>query len=224
MGIVRFGITQNLVEWIQDTLKVPTFVETGTNRAETAVWASAKFANVFTIEAFEPLFRAAVNKYSNLKNICFLHCESCTHLTRIVTKLDSQAVFWLDAHWCGENTHGISAECPVIEELRIINESPLPHIVLIDDARLFVAPPPLPHNADHWPDIAQVCQAVKDSIVERYIVIHDDVIIAVPIALRAQLINFVRDAATANSVSVPENLIVKRTILGDFLKFFRRKT
>ena len=57
MGSVRFGVPRDLVLWLRDAFKfkVKVFVETGTNQAETAVWASANFERVFTVEAYDML-------------------------------------------------------------------------------------------------------------------------------------------------------------------------
>ena len=143
MGSVRFGVPRDLVLWMRDTFKAKVFVETGTNQAETAVWASANFERVFTVEAHEPLHQKAVETYGSYKNIRFLKGDSRTHIKSLTSSLIEPAIFWLDAHWCGENTFGKSDECPVVGELELLNASKVPHIVLIDDARFFLAPPPL---------------------------------------------------------------------------------
>ena len=142
MGSVRFGVPRDLVLWMRDTFKAKVFVETGTNQAETAVWASANFERVFTVEAHEPLHQKAVETFGSCKNIRFLKGDSRTHIKSLTSSLTEPAIFWLDAHWCGENTFGKSDECPVVGELELLNASKVPHIVLIDDARFFLAPPP----------------------------------------------------------------------------------
>jgi hypothetical protein len=141
---------------MRDTFKAKVFVETGTNQAETAVWASANFEHVFTVEAYEPLYQKAVETFGSRKNIQFLKGDSRAHIKSLTDSLTEPAIFWLDAHWCGENTFGKSDECPVVGELELLNASKVPHIVLIDDARFFLAPPPPPHEATYWPDISAI--------------------------------------------------------------------
>jgi len=192
MGEVRFGAPKELVLWIRDTIKAKVFVETGTNQAETAVWASDHFERVFTVEAFEPLHRKAVETFGDRKNIQFLKGDSRVHIRSLANSLSVPAIFWLDAHWCGEHTFGKSDECPVVGELELLNASKVPHVVLIDDARLFLKPPPAPHEATHWPDISTICSLLAAHDSNRYVAVHDDVIVAVPNASKAQLVEFLR--------------------------------
>ncbi|MGA3087506.1 MAG: hypothetical protein ABSD75_02765 [Terriglobales bacterium] len=210
MGAIRFGVPRELVLWLRDTFRVNVFVETGTNRAETAVWASANFESVFTIEAYEPLYQRAIEALGERKNIQFLHGDSRTHIRSLLSVLAEPAIFWLDAHWCGEHTFGKSDECPVIGELELLNTSKVAHIVLIDDARLFLAPPPPPHESSHWPDITTICKLLSMHDTNRYVVVHDDVIIGVPDVAKSRLIEFIRDE-TLKSGLQPRDMTVRRT-------------
>jgi hypothetical protein len=199
---------------MQDIFNVRVFVETGTHQAETAVWASANFECVFTIEAHEPLHQKAVETFGNCKNIRFLKGDSRSHIKSLTSSLTEPAIFWLDAHWCGENTFGKSDECPVVGELELLNASKVPHIVLIDDARLFLAPPPAPHEATHWPDISAICRLMAAHDSHRYVAVHDDVIIGVPGAARLQLVEFLRAEVIKNtSLPAPSPELASRTLL-----------
>ena len=87
-------------------------------------------------------------------------------------------LFWLDAHWSGSQTYGEDDECPLLEELEIILSSNLKNFaILIDDARLFLAPPPLPHNLEIWPSITDICRAVPDNY---DLIVRNDVIYIIP--------------------------------------------
>jgi hypothetical protein len=199
---------------MRDTFKAKVFVETGTNQAETAVWASANFERVFTVEAHEPLHQKAVETFGSCKNIRFLRGDSRTHIKSLTSSLTEPAIFWLDAHWCGENTFGKSDECPVIGELELLNATKVPHIVLIDDARLFLAPPPPPHEATYWPDISAICRLMAAHDSHRYVAVYDDVIIGVPAAARLQLVEFLRAELTKNtSPPAPSPKPPPRTLL-----------
>jgi hypothetical protein len=195
MGNVQFGAPRELVLWLRDTFNVDTFVETGTNRAETAMWASKQFQRVITVEGYPPLYNAAVKSFGDNKTIEFLLGDSRDHLRRVADSLQNQAIFWLDAHWCGDETYGNSDECPVLGELEALNSSGMSHIVLIDDARLFLAPPPPPHVADHWPDIAAVCRAMEGCPGNRYVAVHEDVIVGVPAEAKPSFVEFLRKKA-----------------------------
>ena len=210
MGAIRFGAPTELVLWLRDIFDVNVFVETGTNRAETAIWASANFKRVFTIEAYEPLYRQALQASGDHKNIQFLHGDSRTHMKALLSSLANPAIFWLDAHWCGEQSFGTTEECPVIGELKLLNASKVAHIVLIDDARLFLAPPPPPHKPSHWPDIATICGLLSAASTNRYVVVHDDVIVAVPGNAKAEFVEFLR-AKVANNPVQPAGVSVRGT-------------
>lgn len=212
MGAIRFGVPRELVLWLRDTFSVNVFIETGTNRADTAVWASQNFERVFTIEAHEPLYQQALEAFGDRKNIQFLKGDSRTHIKSLLASLSGPAIFWLDAHWCGEGTFGKIEECPVVGELELLNTSKVAHIVLIDDARLFLAPPPLPHDASHWPDITTICELLSIRGTNRYVVVHDDVIIGVPDAAKTRLIDFIR-AESLKRVSQLPSISVRRTPL-----------
>ena len=152
MGAIQFGVPRSLVVWLRDTAKIRTFVETGTNRAETAVWAAGVFDDVISVEAHEPLYRRAVELYGDRSNLRFLLGDSRKHMTEVARLACLPTMFWLDAHWCGEGTHGAAAECPILDEIIAINSGEgrhqgCPgHVILIDDARLFLQPPPAPHR------------------------------------------------------------------------------
>ena len=70
----------------------------------------------------------------------------------------SNSLFWLDTHWCSSNSYGEEDQCPLMKEIEIINTSKADSIILIDDARLFLSPPPLPNSSHFYPGIAEVIE------------------------------------------------------------------
>ena len=180
MGIVRMGPPRALIMELKNLFGVKLFVEAGTYQGGTASWAATEFEQVVTIENSQILYEQTRSKYNHFKNIQFLAGDTRRCLEDIIVSLEDVAIFWLDSHWCGGDSYGESDQCPLLQELEILNLSSLNHIVLIDDARLFMAPPPLPNNPKFWPTIDQVVVALKSGIVDRYIVIQEDVIIAFP--------------------------------------------
>lgn len=217
MGNVRFGVPQELVLWARDAFGIRAFVETGTNRAQTSVWASRHFANVVTIEGQESLYRAATAAHGHNANLEFLHGDSRALLGPALSKLAAPALLWLDAHWCGEDTFGPTAECPLLDELDRVNESPRDHVILIDDARLFVAPPPLPHSFEDWPGLLEIGSKLSQGPTPRYAVIFEDVIVAVPLGKRKALVDFVRSVA-----SRPSEELAPRSLPQKLLSFAKR--
>ncbi len=65
-------------------------------------------------------------------------------------------LFGLYAHWSGGETYGEDDECPLLDELEIIFGYDKNYAILIDDARLFLAPPPHPHNIQAWPSLTDI--------------------------------------------------------------------
>ena len=112
-------------------------------------------------------------------------------LKNIISEITQPAIFWLDAHWSGLNTYGTNDECPILEELDIINTSNSKHVLMIDDARLFLAPPPKPHKTEFWPNIETILRTL--SKIDRYTVVVDDVIISVSPDIKTQFVDILRN-------------------------------
>ena len=179
MGIKRIGPPEELVIKLRDFFKADCLVETGTFMGGTALWASKRFGKVVTIENSLEIYDKTSKRLPHIKNIDFLYGHTLVKLEEIVPSLRVPTIFWLDAHWSGGKTYGSTDECPILGEIEIINRSELPHCILIDDARLFTAPPPPPHNTKYWPDITTLLAAINSKS-GRYTVIVEDVIVSVP--------------------------------------------
>ena len=95
-------------------------------------------------------------------------------------------------------TSGEEKECPLIEEISIINKWSLDCIILIDDANYFLSTPPKPHKPDHWPTISEVIHGLNDISPERFIVVIHDVIIAVPVSYKKIIQKFCMMENTAS--------------------------
>jgi len=185
MGAVYAGAPRELMAALAREFHVQTFVETGTFRGETTAWAAGLFPEVFSVEAQAELFRDTSEKLHRLTNVVLRNSDTRTFLSELVPALAGPALFWLDAHWCGsEWTHGAADECPLLRELEIIARSPHAHYVLIDDARLFLAPPGPPHDSHAWPTLREVMSSPVIANPQSYTVVFDDVIATVPLAAR----------------------------------------
>jgi len=184
MGNVQLGINRDLALRLRDVLGIQTFIETGTYKGATAVWAAEHFARVITIEGYRKRFDGATRQYAGqFPNIHFFYGDSRHVLSRVLGEVDEPALFWLDAHWCGEgatDAHDIGDECPLVEELTAINNHAFAaqHAILIDDARLFIQPPPYPHDPKQWPSLAEVEKQL--SAFPRTTAVYEDIILSVP--------------------------------------------
>jgi hypothetical protein len=195
MGIVRMGVPEDVAQFISDKYNVDTFVETGTFHGDTAVWASQKFKSVKTVEFSKEIYDATTAKHGAVPNIEFLFGDSRDHIKNLAATLKQPALFWLDAHWCGVNSYGKEDQCPLIDELTFLMDSGVDHFILIDDARLFESPPPLPNSTKYYPDLYQILSTLhKDK--KRYTCIFEDVIISVPGFAREQFVEFMQVKST----------------------------
>lgn len=195
MGSIRMGPPEELILALRQRGGLDHFVETGTFRGRTAAWAAAHFGQVTTIEMSGAIHAAFRDRFGSLTNVRAVAGDSRAVLGEVVAELAQPAIFWLDAHWSGLDTAGGEAECPVLEEIARINASPQAHIVLVDDARLFCAPPPRPHRAEQWPDLASIAEALAAGG-RRYLALFEDAFVAVPSQERQFLTGWLQDHAT----------------------------
>lgn len=193
MGLHQMGPPLDLVLALKKQLAIEHFIETGTFHGGTAEWASKHFGNVTTIELSEHYFQLAKAKFAAKPHVHPLFGSSPAALASLIPTLTQPALFWLDAHWSGLDTAGRAAECPLLDELTSINQSTLEHVILVDDARLFCAPPPRPHDPDQWPDLPDVTAALAGNR-RRYVAIFQDTFIAVPHARRDLLAELLQTA------------------------------
>ena len=207
MALHRMGPPEALVLALQQRLGLGDFVETGTYQGDTAAWAARHFARVTTIELAPGYHAAAQARFHGQPAVHPLAGESAAVLRELIPALTGPALFWLDAHWSGLDTAGREAECPVLAEIAVVNASPLAHAVLIDDARLFCAPPPRPHRAEQWPDLLTLAGALHHGG-RRHVVLFEDVFVAVPAAGRDFLTAWLQDEA-ANPGSRPPGRLTR---------------
>lgn len=190
------GPPTELVLGLKERYNLQDFIETGTYYGNTAIWASHHFENVVTIEYSKEIYDRTFNKYGTLSNVKFVLGDSRVVLTTLVPQLTRPALFWLDAHWSGSETFGKDDECPLIGEIHAINAGKCAPFIFIDDARLFLSPPPRPHRIEQWPSIDEVVEALKCGNHTYYIVIVEDVIIAVPEYARQLVASYCQEINT----------------------------
>ena len=180
MGNVNFGIPLEDAVYLKNKMQLDVAVEGGTYLGGTAISLSRIFRQVYTIENSDQMYEKAIENVSSIRNIQPLKGDTRSHLPEIVHS-ENKILFWLDAHWSGGETYGKLDECPLIEELRIIFESRITCAILIDDARLFMAPPPKPHNEKAWPSCADISAVIPG---DWDLIIYNDVIYLTPKTIR----------------------------------------
>ena len=176
MGLINFGVPEKETEYLKNTLKLDVFVEGGTYKGGTAKNMSDKFRKVYTIEKSDAMFDIASENLKDKSNIAMMKGDTREHLHQILKDNDN-LLFWLDAHWSGGETYGKQDECPLVEELNIIFSYDKNYVILIDDARLFLAPPPKPHDLNNWQSLIDI---VKVMPIDWDLIEYEDVIYLFP--------------------------------------------
>ena len=154
MGSVRFGIPRDLVLALKAKHGIEYFFETGTLEGHTAQWAAEYFKCVTTVDINQTLV--------NSGNLNAFEADSADFMA--ASSFPNPDIFWLDAH-----TDEI---CPVLSEIESINKSPLPHVILVDDVRLF-------GNRPNWPSKQEVIDYLLNDG-KRTVYEIEDVLVAEP--------------------------------------------
>lgn len=125
------------------------FVETGTYRGDTIEAVKDLFDRVYSIELNEEYYVAARKRFNTDAHIELIHGDSGQELARLKPKLTEPTLFWLDGHYSGGTTAKGATSTPIVEELHaVLTGEPLPHVIVIDDARLFGKDPAYPAYED----------------------------------------------------------------------------
>lgn len=117
------------------------FIETGTYLGDMVEATKASFKKIISIELDPALYEKAKRRFSNYNHITIIHGDSAKVLPGILTNINHNCLFWLDAH---DHSKAINAflKTPIKQELfHIFSHSlakNLEHVILIDDARLFI--------------------------------------------------------------------------------------
>lgn len=213
MGIVRMGPPEKLIMELKDKFQIDNFIETGTFHGGTACWAARKFKKVFTIEFSEKLYSKVIKKYPQINNIEFIFGDSKKVLEEIKDKVQKPSIIWLDAHFCEYDSYGEDVTCPLIEEIKVINNYYKDSFIFIDDARCFLAP----YVSGNMQEISEIILELN-KIPDRYIVIIEDVIIAVPNKAKAIVRDYCLDVSSNLEKQSPK---VNQKSL--FKKIFKKK-
>ena len=153
MGAVYFSVDTELIRELKRHLPLEVLVETGTFEGDTVAQVRELFETLHTVELSEKYFEISRQRFLHDPAIFVSQGPSPDWLKQLVPRLlDQPVLYWLDAHWCvAEQTAGEISQCPLIEELRAIGGLNPQSVLMIDDAQLFLCPPPHPHESSQWP-------------------------------------------------------------------------
>jgi hypothetical protein len=192
MGAINFSIEEGLLELLSSKLPLTGFVETGTFRGETLAIASRYFAELYSVEMTESLYRAAMERLGGQSGVHLSLGNSADFLRQNREDFGSRALFfWLDAHWCcADEVAGSDSQSPLLDELQAIGSLHPSSALLIDDARLYLSPPPEPHRLVDWPDFHDVVLALLALSPDHRLMVYNDIIIFYPQTIRSDLTDY----------------------------------
>jgi hypothetical protein len=191
MGAVSFSLDIRLVEQLKKVLPLDVFVETGTFKGDTIQSVLPFFRKLVTVELSPQLWKDAAARFAGESRVEVLLGSSPEFLSAV--DHDASVLFWLDAHWCiAENTSGEHSQCPLLDEIRAIGRLAEHSVLLIDDARLFLAPPPEPHDVAQWPTFEQIDRALRELSSRHELMIVNDIIAFFPASVRESVIAYAR--------------------------------
>jgi hypothetical protein len=148
----------------------PIFIETGTLQGNTTFSMEPYFDKVYTIELKEAFYNSVKTKYRGSK-INFLLGDSSLVLADLLPTINKSAIFFLDGHWSSGDTARGSKDCPLLEELTLINNVfTEAAIIIVDDCRLFEKGPLKGNYNEDWSEISEMnlLSCIKERLTDMY--------------------------------------------------------
>ena len=139
------------------------FIETGTYLGETISNVVNNFDTVYSIELSSNYAQKAIEKFKNNAKVKIIQGDSSVVIGDLADKVNDSVFFWLDGHWSSGDTARGDLDCPLLEEVKQINNKYKNKCILaIDDVRLFGT-----NITEDWSNITRdsVLNIVKDRLV-----------------------------------------------------------
>jgi len=166
---------QKIIEKYATAFSCSVLIETGTYLGDTVYSQKENFHRIISIELSNKLFKAAKWRFRKYSHIKVLHGNSGDILPEIMPGINKRSLFWLDGHYSSGLTARGEKESPVFRELEaIFGNNSLLHIILIDDARLFIGKRDYPTMDEFVAFINLKSQGYKSTI-------DSDIIILTPV-------------------------------------------
>lgn len=144
-------------------------VETGTFRGDMMEAQKNNFDKLYSVELSTEFWEKAKQRFKNDPQINLIQGDSGVVLPELVPTIDQPALFWLDGHYCGTTTALSAIECPIYAEIDAVFKNNKGHVMLIDDARLFI-------GKHDYPTILELTNYVKKISPNYSVTVVDDMI------------------------------------------------
>ena len=164
------GIKQGVVKEYVRSYQCSVFFETGTYLGDMIQAVKDDFRHIYSVELSERLYQQAQLRFKNDHHIILLQGDSGKILRETLKQIQKPCLFWLDAHYSGGITATGNKHSPIIEEINTILKHPIKnHVILIDDARMFV-------GKNGYPDLSELKETVAILRPELNITVEKDII------------------------------------------------
>jgi len=192
MGAISFSINENLVKRLVEETKASVFIETGTFKGDSLNQVLPFFQELHTAEVSSELYSLAARRFKDDHKVTCHLGSSEKALQKILPQVSGKGViFWLDAHWCEHDlVEHENSQCNLINELRVIKKIDSKSVILVDDARYFLAPPPAPHDARTWPSLDQVIKELYNLSADHSLMVYNDNLIFLPKGVQNKMQRF----------------------------------
>jgi hypothetical protein len=203
-----------LARSLRDRLSLDRAIETGTYKGDGLRELASLFPEAISIEISKPLAAAARGSLARVSNAKVIDGNSREELPRLVDPAHP-TLYWLDGHYSGFSTGGQEDECPVLGELVATAAGHPDDCILIDDARLFLATPPAPHDPAMWPTFAQIFETLRADRPTHYITMLHDIVIAIPEVAKPDADAFARARVSQGNVAFARRALrrsIRRTL------------
>ena len=148
------GIKQGVVKEYARTYQCRIFFETGTYLGDMIQAVKNDFRHIYSVELSECLYQRVQLRFKKDHHIIFLQGDSGKVIRETLKQIKEPCLFWLDAHYSGGITTTGNKHSPIIEEINTILKHPIKnHVILIDDARMFV-------GKDGYPELSELKETI----------------------------------------------------------------
>jgi hypothetical protein len=163
-------VKRNIIAEFAKRFKTPILIETGTYKGDMIEAMLPNFQRLLSIELSKELHAEAARRFAGQHQVSILQGDSSVVLADILKTLDQPGLFWLDGHYSIGPTAKGDLNTPIRRELDLIFRHSLKnHVILIDDARLFV-------GANDYPSTEEVRRLVQEQPHQLTMDVADDVI------------------------------------------------
>lgn len=113
------------------------FIETGSYKGEGIQCAlDSNYDLIRSVEIDKDRYDDCRSKFENNPKVQLYLGSTEERLWDMIQDINTQATFWLDAHWSGPGEPMSDQKCPLENELNTISMHPIKnHIIMIDDMR-----------------------------------------------------------------------------------------